>query len=249
MNRSRTTAAACSIVTLSLIAAITATAGDLNPPPGPVSPTGPSLADLQNDINNINIGTGGASIGQITTVVDGATIDINANTNEGFASLVPRGESNFEVYFRADTLVGTSTEMAYTDYIEIDSAEISTSTVFIPGPGAGGGSSSPMISSIRIKSTALADRNTSRLFAGNTMGTNVSVDVAFAISAASAIEIMEISFDESYITFLQIDETGYEVEFTPAACVTVTTTDLGPAGQILGSLTTGWNIQTNSPCN
>ena len=60
---------------------------------------------------------------------------------------------------------------------------------------------------------------------------------------------MEISFDESYITHLQIDETGYEVEFTPAACVTVTTTDLGPAGQPLGTLTTSWNIQTNSPCN
>lgn len=249
MNRSRTTAATYSIVTLSLIAAITATAGDLNPPPGPVSPTGPSLADLQNDINNIMPGSGGASIGQITTVVDGATIDINANTNEGFASLIPRGESNFEVYFRADTLVGTSTEMAYTDYLEVDSAEISTETVFIPGPGPGGGSSAPLISAIRIKSSERADRNTSRLFAGNTMGTNVSVDVAFAIQAASAIEIMEISLDESYITFLQINETGFEVEFTPAACVTVTTTDLGSAGQILGTLSTSWNIQTNEPCN
>ena len=41
MNRKTTAAATFAILTLGIGVAITANAGDLNPPPGPVSPTGP----------------------------------------------------------------------------------------------------------------------------------------------------------------------------------------------------------------
>ncbi len=249
MNRKTTAATTFAILTLGIYVATTATAGDLNPPPGPVSPTGPSLDDLNTSINNINPGSGGADIGQITTVVDNANADINSNTNAGFDALAPRGNSLYNVLIRIDGLVGTSSIQGYTDFIPVETAELFSAVVLDSGPG-GNDPGQPMISSVKVTTSDQANNNTPQIFQSLTMGTNVSMDVVFLQQGGNLNELMRISFDQSFITAFELTEAGYELEISPKACVTISTREFDQQGNpSSGTITVGWDLQSGLPCN
>jgi len=224
--------------------AMVANAGDLNPPPGPVSPTGPSLTDLNNSINNIMPGGGGANINEITDVVVGASMGINDNIDD----ISPRGESLYDVKMKVTGLNGTSQAAGYSGYIDIETAEIFTMVALNSGPG-GGDPGAPMISNIKITGGVDLDNNMALMFQMLTAGSNIALDVVFLTTGGTVFEAMRISFDQSYLTVFELTETGYELEITPIACVKFTTIGVDGMGQPGQPFTKGWNLQTNQSCN
>ena len=150
---------------------------------------------------------------------------------------------------RVDGLDGTSITSGYTDFIDVETAELFTAVVLDSGPG-GNNPGQPMISSIKVTSLDRADNNMPLIFQSLTAGTNVSMDVVFLQSGGDFNELMRISFDQSFITAFELTEASYELEITPKKCVTITTEEFDQQGNpTSGTVTTGWDLETGQPCN